>query len=196
MSQAMTHFLGGRAAVLHPAPPVCEQLHRRLAALGIAAETRWPELGEGAFDLVLIDLDTAHDRQLPWPEGAAPMPMVGLVGSESPSRLNWALAHQIDAFLPQTALANLYSALVVASARHAERRRIAQDAAEAARRNSLRLEVIQAVQTIMQQDRVDAARALKKLRALAMVERCALEDAALMLLGRGNERRSGAGAQR
>lgn len=190
MSKAAdTHFAGCRAAILHPAPGVAEQLERRLRALGIASEICWPVLETARFGLLFVDIDMGHDEQLPWARGAAPMPVVGLIGSESPSRLNWALEQNIDAFLPQGALAGVYSALVIASARHRERQSLVENAAEVARRGALRLEVIQAVQAIMQQDGLDAARALKKLRALAMVERVPLEDAALMLLGRASERR-------
>lgn len=187
------HFSGARAAILHPAQTVGAQLTRRLTALGIEAQRVWPALEVQDFDVLFVDIDMGHDEQFPWVRGAAPMSVIGLIGSESPSRLTWALEQNMDGFLPQGALANVYSALVLASARHRERRALAQGAAETARRGTLRLEVIQAVEAIKQQDGLDTARALKKLRALAMVERCPLEDAALMLLGRTSERRSGGG---
>ncbi len=186
---ADTHFAECRAGILHPAPSVAEQLTRRLTALGIESEMCWPVLEAPRFDLLFVDIDMGHDEQLPWARGAAPIPVIGLIGSESPSRLSWALEQNIDAFLPQGALASVYSALVIASARHHERQSLVRNAAEIARRGALRLEVIQAVQAIMQQDGLEASRALKKLRALAMVERVPLEDAALMLLGRSSERR-------
>lgn len=51
----------------------------------------------------------------------------------------------------------------------------------------MRLEVVRAVTAIMREEDLDEARALKKLRAFAMIERLTLEDAALRLLTRFGE---------
>ena len=190
----LTHsFNGTHACILHPSEMVVDSLLRRLRVLGVTAEHRWPALAPRDCDagLLIIDLDRAHDDQLPWERGQAPMPVVGLIGSESPGRLAWALEQRIDAFLPLSAAANIYSALVVAFALHA--RRVEGDAreAETARRAGLRLEVVSAVLDLMQAEAIDAARALKQLRAFAMVERLPLEDAASLYLSERGTRARG-----
>jgi AmiR/NasT family two-component response regulator len=181
------NFAGKTATLLHPAKAIPGDLSARLAALGVAAHHRWPTLQEGERlpDLLFVDVDTGHDEQFPWPTGCAPMPAIGLVLSESPGRLSWALRQRLDAFLPQAALGGVYSALVVAAARFAERQREAMREAEVARRASLRHQVIRAVVRIMRSEGIDEFAALRRLRALAMVERLALEDAACLFLKEG-----------
>lgn len=181
------HFSGRRAVILHPAETVREQLSLRLSALGVEAAPQWPELEPEGMDFLFLDIDTGHDDQLPWPAGAAPVPFIGLIGSHSPGRLGWAVSRNINSFLPQSALSDVYAVLVLASARFRERQRRIEADAEIARRTGMRLEVVRAVTAIMREEDLDEARALKKLRAFAMIERLTLEDAALRLLTRFGE---------
>jgi len=173
-------FVGQQARVLHPSADMRAALMRRLASLGVQAEERWPALEPGDADahMLICDIDRGESGQFPWQPGSAPMPVVGLVGSETPGRLQWAIDQGVDAFLPVGATANLFSTLVIAFARHAERGAQRQVQAETARRNGLRLPLIRAVNAIMQAEDVDDAGALKRLRAFAMAERLPLEDAA------------------
>ena len=185
MTPPRTHsFNGTRAVVLHRSEDVFARLAERLSVLGVAATRRWPALepGDAEADFLLVDVDQAHDEQFPWEKGHAPMPAVALIGSESPGRLAWALECRMHAFLPLAALANLYSALVIATATFERQREETRREAETARRAGLRLEVIRAVLALMAAEGIDEAAALKQLRALAMVERVALEDAAVLYL--------------
>lgn len=177
-------FSGMNARVLHPSAELRARIEGRLSSLGLTAEGRWPGLhaSDHNVDLLLVDIDRGEDGQFPWAPGDAPMPIVGLLGSETPGRLQWAIHRGVDAFLPSGATANLFSALVIAFARHAERAEQRRYAAETDRRNGLRLELVRAVQAIMQAEGIDDAAALKRLRAYAMVERLALEDAAVLYL--------------
>ncbi|WP_373050514.1 ANTAR domain-containing response regulator [Thalassovita aquimarina] len=177
-------FAGMKALVLHPSAEVRDGLEQRLATFGVRAEGRWPELvpGDESADLLVVDIDRGENGQFPWGGGAAPMPVVGLIGSETPGRLQWAIDQGLDAFLPQGATAKLYSALVLGFARHAERAEIRRREAEAGRRATLRLELVQAVIAVMRDEGIGEAQALKQLRAFAMVERVALEDAARLYL--------------
>ena len=183
----MTHsFAGLTGLVLHPSTEVRAQIIQRLERFGIRAEGRWPELSDAdaSVDLLIVDIDRAEDGQFPWPPQAAPMPVLGLIGSETPGRLEWAIRQGLDAFLPIGATASLYSALVLGFARHTERQDARRKDAEVARRLTLRLDLLRAVFAIMQSEDIDEAQALKKLRAFAMVERIALEDAAALYLER------------
>ncbi len=185
-------FIGRRAVVLHPSRDIRAHVMRRLGTLGLEAAERWPDLSpeDSGAHVVLVDLDRAHDAQLPWQPGHAPMPAIGLVGSESPGRLAWAVRQGLDAFLPISALSNLFSALVFAHAAHERRLQDAAREAEAIRRAGLRAELVEAVVAIMAERGVDHHLALKQLRAFAMVERVALEDAALRYLA-GAQRAAG-----
>ncbi len=187
------HFPGQRAVVLHRSRDVCTRLAGRLDALGLRVEARLEALepADATADFLILDVDQAHDAQFPWPQGQAPMPAIGLVGSESPGRLAWALERGIDAFLPLTAAANLYSALVIAHARFQEKLETRRREAETARRAGQRLDLIRAVLALMDERGVDEAVALKQLRAFAMVERIPLEDAAERYLAEQPARRKG-----
>ncbi len=189
----MHNFAGRTAVLLHRSDEPARRVAERCGSLGIHVLPRSGDLEAEAADradMVILDIDTGHDGQLPWMPGQAPMPVVGLVGSESPGRLAWALNQGLDAYLPLSALGTLFSALVIAHetfARRAERRR--RDAEAAARRGG-RLDVIRAVLALME-DGGDEALALKQLRAMAMVEQVPLETAARRLLGGAAPRRAG-----
>ncbi|MBN2906850.1 MAG: transcriptional antiterminator [Rhodobacteraceae bacterium] len=186
------NFTGCRALVLHPAQTVRRELIARLAALGVETTAEWPESDFAAkADFVFVDVDMGHDGQLPWPAGMAPMPLVGLVRSESPGRLAWALGQNCDAFLSQGALGLVFSTLVIARAKCNERLRAHQREAEVARRAGLRDILVQAVIEVMAAQNVDVLGALKQLRALAMIERISLEDAAAQYLNDNSPRRTG-----
>jgi len=186
------NFNGRQAVVLHAAETVRGELLARLAALGVRASAHWPESEIAAqADFLFVDVDMGHDEQLPWPPGTAPIPIIGLIRSESPGRLAWALAQNCDAFLSQASLSLVYSTLVIASAKGAERRRSLDREAELARRAGLRDVLVRAVIAIMRAEGVDELAALKQLRAFAMVERIALEDAAALYLQDRSARRSG-----
>lgn len=132
-------------------------------------------------NMIIVDIDTGHDEQFPWPVGDAPVPLIGLVGSESPGRLAWALGQQVDAYLPISALGNLFSALVIAHETFERKGNRARYEHEIARQRAGRLDVIRAVLRLMPECR-DEALALKQLRTMAMVEQITLEDAAALLL--------------
>ncbi|TDL78105.1 transcriptional antiterminator [Palleronia sediminis] len=194
MSQAVMHnFTGRRAIVLHHADEPLRRISERCARLGVAAVPRRDTVGPACMegiDMVILDIDTGHDAQLPWAAGQAPVPVVGLIGSESPGRLAWALGQQVDAFLPLSAIGTLFSALVIAHDRFAAREAQRAREAELAAQRSGRLDVIRAVLALMEGGR-DEALALKQLRAFAMVERIPIEDAARRVLAQHPATRAG-----
>lgn len=185
MTRAPMHnFVGHSALVLHRSSEIGERIKARCDRLGVCAKVVTTDLDmatASVADIVILDIDTGDDGMLPWPRAKAPMPLIGLIGSESPGRLAWALAQEVDAFLPVTGLGNLFSAMVIAHATFARKAARRDREAEFARRNSGRLDVIRAVLALMADGR-DEAIALKQLRTMAMVEQLSLEDAAVRLL--------------
>ena len=189
MTRAPLHNFAGRSAlVLHRSEGPGRDIVVRCDRLGIRARMLRGNVAPedmAGIDTMILDIDTGHDGQLPWAPGRATVPVIGLVGSESPGRLAWALAQEVDAYLPLSALGNLFSALVIAHetfARKVERRRREGRAAE---RNAGRLDVIRAVVALGKASG-DEAVALKQLRAMAMVERISLEEAARRILSGGH----------
>ena len=86
--------LGGASAViLHRPHPLVQALERQLHAIGLQVAEVWPELGAEALgaDFVFFDSDMGYDEQFPWLAWQSPMPMIALIGSEAPGRLEWSL---------------------------------------------------------------------------------------------------------
>ena len=189
------NFASRHAVVLHPANTVRKDMVSRLSALGLSAGDTWPvepaDVARTGF--LFVDIDTGHDELVPWGDAPAPIPVIGLIRSEAPGRLSWALGRGFDAFLPLTALGNVYSTLVIAAAHFADRQDRAARDAETARRNGLRHALLRATMTVMERDGVDDLTALKTLRTKAMQSRVSLEDAAVQFLAEADSRRNGLG---
>jgi AmiR/NasT family two-component response regulator len=185
MTRTPVHnFSGQTALVLHRSPEIGQRIKDRCDRLGVRALVCNDDLDADAArgtDTLIVDIDTADDGMLPWPRAEAPMPLIGLIGSESPGRLAWALAQEMDAFIPVSGLGNLFSAMVIAHEVFAQKAERRAREAELARRGNGRLDVIRAVLMLMEGGR-DEALALKQLRTMAMVEQISLEDAAVRLL--------------
>ncbi|GAW34461.1 hypothetical protein RA2_01510 [Roseovarius sp. A-2] len=192
MSHAPVHnFSGQTALVLHRSPEIGQRIGARCDRLGVRACLEKNALDIRSArdaDMVILDIDTTDDAMLPWPRAEAPMPLIGLIGSESPGRLAWALAQEVDAYLPVGGLGNLFSAMVIAHEVFAKKAVRRAREADIARRSHHRLDVIRAVLALMEEGR-DEALALKQLRTLAMVERITLEEAAIRLLAEGRTAR-------
>ena len=148
--------------MLHPAESVRAELIARLAALGVEVAADWPaSAAVSKADFLFVDVDIGHDNQIPWEPGTAPIPLIGLVRSESPGRLAWALGQNCDAFPSQAALGLVYSTLVIAAAKSAERLCVRRREAETARRAGMRDVLVRAVLAIMQAEGVDELAALR-----------------------------------
>ena len=84
---------GAQAIILHRPHPTVQALTRQLTAIGLQVTQVWPELGPEALaaDYIFFDADMGHDGQFPWDAGQPPMPMIALIGSEAPGRIEWSL---------------------------------------------------------------------------------------------------------
>ena len=187
------HFAGRSGVVLHRSAEMRLRIAERMERLGIRVTALAGDLDgptAAGMDMLVLDIDAADDGQLPWLRGCAPVPVVGLIGSESPGRLAWALGQRVDAFLPASALGHLFSALVIAHETRAHRAAQQTEAAERALQRSGRLDIIRAVLLLMR-DTEDEALALKQLRTMAMVGQTTLEEAAVSLLQKDGAARVG-----
>lgn len=187
-----SHNLGGaKAAILHRPHATVTALSRQLAAIGLEVETHWPELGPGALavDFVFFDADLGYDDQFPWSLGQSPMPMIALLGSEAPGRIEWSLRAGATAQLMKpVGDSGVYAALL-----------IARDGFEA--QQTLRTEIatlrdrIEHRQTIVRAVALLAARgksqddAYDQLRQMAMAWRVTIEEAARRLVSDQGEGR-------
>lgn len=173
--------LGGATAyVLHRPHPTAQTLVRQLSAIGLAAIDCWPELPPAALsaDFVFFDVDLGFDEQFPWRPGEAPMPMIALIGSEAPGRIEWALfTHRANAHVVKpVGTAGIYSSLLIARQNFEERKQLAAriDALQA--RVAERHTIVRAVAALARD--TDYEQGFARLRHLAMSWQMSLEEAA------------------
>ncbi|TFF21842.1 ANTAR domain-containing protein [Jiella endophytica] len=173
--------LGGATAfVLHRPHPATSTLMRQLGAIGLDAVEVWPELPAEALgaDFCFFDADLGFDDQFPWKAGEAPMPLIALIGSEAPGRIEWALAQGADSHLVKpVGNSGIYAALLIAKRGFEARRALAGEVESLRARVSERQTIVRAV-VALSAGGVGEERAYAQLRALAMSWQVTIEDAA------------------
>ena len=180
---------GAKAFVLHRPHPTVQAITRQLQAIGLETTGCWPELPVAALaaDFVFFDADLGFDEQFPWKPGEAPMPLVALIGSEAPGRIEWALSHKADAqLLKPVGNAGVYSALLIARQAFEARRRRADEIASLETRVAERQTIVRAVTALSAQG-FDDERAYAQLRSLAMNWQVSLEEAARRIVAMTQE---------
>ncbi|WP_075215078.1 ANTAR domain-containing response regulator [Mongoliimonas terrestris] len=187
-----THNLGGALAfILHRPHPTVQALARQLTAIGLEVQECWSELPAHALaaDFVFFDADMGYDGQFPWASGAAPMPLVALIGSEAPGRVEWSLKAGAHAHLLKPVGDNgAYSALLIARAAFDAERALSAEIADLKRRMDERQTVVRAV-TLLAARGKSEAEAYAQLRQMAMAWRVSFEDAAARIVARFAEGR-------
>lgn len=179
---------GARAIVLHRPHATVTTIMRQLAAIGLEATTCWPELPADALgaDFVFFDVDLGFDQQFHWPAGEAPMPLIALIGSEAPGRIEWSLSQNADAQLVKpVGNAGVYSALLIARQGFEARRRLADEIQSLRRRVAERHTIVRAV-AMLSGTGIGDERAYDQLRSLAMNWQISLEEAARRVVAMSN----------
>ena len=183
---------GARAFILHRPHPTVQAITRQLSAIGLITVDCWPELSPEvlAADFVFFDADLGFDEQFPWKAGEAPMPLVALIGSEAPGRIEWALSHKADAqLLKPVGNAGVYSALLIARQSFEARKHLAGEIASLRQRVAERQTIVRAVAALSKGS--DDERAYAQLRSLAMSWQISVEDAARRIVAMTEEDVSG-----
>jgi response regulator NasT len=188
-------FIGWRALVVHKPHANVDAVMLQLERIGVTGRQCWPdttEIGDVyAFNVMLIDADMGYDGQFPWRPGEAPMPTIGLIGSEAPGRISWAMSQGADAqLLKPIGSAGVYSALVIACHAFAQRSALTAEIASLRKRLGAREVVAEATALLMVRDNVSAQTAFQQLRLMAMAGRETLEDAAACLLAGLDQRKA------
>ena len=171
---------GSRAVVLHRPHAAIEGLARQLAAIGLDVEMAWPDLPPSASgaDFLFFDVDHGFDEQFPWKPGEAPMPLVALIGSEAPGRIEWGLSQRADAQLMKpVGAAGAYAALLIARRAFDERQRLEREIASLRERVLERQSIVRAVVALSAAG-IGEEQAYAQLRALAMNWQVTMEAAA------------------
>ncbi|QUS35076.1 ANTAR domain-containing response regulator [Falsirhodobacter algicola] len=186
---SMPNLGGAHAYILHRPHPTVQALERQLRAIGLTVIHCWPDLPPEALsgDFVFFDADQGHDEQFPWAAGASPMPMIALIGSEAPGRIEWSLEAGAHAqLLKPVGDGGVYSALLIARMAFEARRTLSAEIADLRRRLDERQTVVRAV-TLLAARGKDEAQAYDQLRQMAMAWRVTFEDAARRIVANHTE---------
>jgi two-component system, response regulator / RNA-binding antiterminator len=180
MTRPLQNFRGCHALIAHPADQNRLVLESTLTKLGLAVTVLDPLAGEARSDdaradVAFIDVDDAACTHLPWAEGE--VPLVAMIGHESPSRLQRAFELQPSAFLLKPVRpSGVYTAIFFAINGHVRDRQIARTVASLEARHRARRVVTKAVLLVMQRQGVDDDEAYRRLRKESMRLRVTVED--------------------
>jgi AmiR/NasT family two-component response regulator len=85
MTMRIPNFRGQRALLLHHRDHNLDMLTEQLEKLGIYVSIRWPAEAVSAseVDLVFFDSDLGFNGLFAWAPGAAPVPLIAMIGSEA-----------------------------------------------------------------------------------------------------------------
>ena len=175
---------GAKALILHRPHAVVDTLLRQLDAIGLDGTAVWPELDADAIsaDYIFFDSDFGYDEQFPWKPGEAPMPLIALIGSEAPGRIEWALSHRADShLLKPIGNSGVYSALLIAHRTFDASKALSASIADLRDRVSQRQTIVQATMLLAARG-LDETAAYKQLRDLAMNWNISIEEAARQIV--------------
>lgn len=183
MTRPLQNFRGRHALIAHPADQNRVVLETTLTRLGLAVTVLDPQGCDmpGTIDVAFIDVDDAGGAHLPWAEGE--VPLVAMIGHESPSRLQRAFELQPSAVLLKPVRpSGVYTAIFFAINGHARDRQVARAVASLEARHRARRIVTKAMLLVMQRYSVDDDEAYRRLRKESMRLRITVEDLSVRIL--------------
>lgn len=173
------NFRGWRALICHHGDRNRDDLRGQLQRLGLRVTVRWPPqpISPDEADVVFFDADEGMDDMFGWPRGAPPMPLVALVGSEAPGRLEWMLSHAPSAYLVKPVRSTGVFAVLVVADHNFRRDRDLAEAVEAMKaRLGARKLVFEALLIVMQRLSLSHEHAYALLRRRSMALRMTVEQ--------------------
>jgi two-component system, response regulator / RNA-binding antiterminator len=172
------NFRGQRALILHRSDRNCEVLAEQLERLSTYVSVRWPaeNISADHADVIFFDSDVGFDGLFAWQPGDAPVPLIAVLGSEAPGRLEWTLSQEPSAYLlkPIGSL-GVFSALSIAFHNFALRRQRDAELSRLEQRLQMRAVVVRATLKIMRRYSIGEDTALAILRGESMRRKSTIE---------------------
>jgi AmiR/NasT family two-component response regulator len=169
-----------------------------LAKLGLSVRAVDPSDGESydailtGADVVFFDADLAEVPGLPLGVDLAPVPLVVIIGLETPSRLQRAFDLGPSAILHKPIRSSgIYSALFFAMNEHRRRSDTLERLRDMEGRRGARRFVHKALLQLMQEHGVDDEQAYSMLRKESMRQRLTVEETAARMLAAAEPKRAG-----
>lgn len=176
----MVSFRNRRAVIICPGDKDCHMLEARLTKLGllVQADTDWtPLLAAWRPDVVFFDVDTGCGNLSDRTELARSIPLIAIIGAETPGRLEWMLQQQPAAFLLRPIRSSgVYTALVMGFHNAAERQELLALIARLERRDQARRSILAASTHLMTTYGLTEPAAYRLLREAAMRQRTTIEE--------------------
>jgi len=172
--------------ILHRPHAIIQAITRQLLAIGLKVSQCWPEIGPDGLgaDFVFFDVDMGYDAQFPWAPGMAPMPLIAMIGSEAPGRIEWAIKQGSDAqLLKPVGDSGVYSALLIARQSFEARQTLMNENENLRSRLAERQTIVRAVTLLAARGNCKSD-AYGQLRRLAMERRETIEQAARRVVAR------------
>ena len=188
MRTALPNFRGQRALVLHWEDNNRVTLVRQLEALGLKVDVLWPADGVSAtgYDIIFFDADQGYDGLFHWPPGQPPIPLIAMMGSEAPGRIEWTLSRAPAAYLVKPiGSTGVFSALAIAFHAFETTKELKDTIAELTRRAKARPIVFKAILSVMAHFGIGDDEAYQLLRAESMNQRVSIEDLSELVASNG-----------
>lgn len=185
MTARIPNFRGQRVLVLHRLDRNCEAIVEQLERLGAIVSVQWPaeRVAADGADVVFFDSDLGFDELFAWEPGRSALPLVAILGSEAPGRIEWTLAQEPSAYLMKpVGSTGVFSALSIAFHNFALRRSREDALQRMEEQLQLRGTVLRAAIVLMKRCAADDEEALRLLRAEAMRRRTTLEAVSALVL--------------
>ena len=184
MSGALASLRDLRAVILHRPDRNRHALESQLRRIGVDVACIAPLSNDSLpmADVIFFDADLGYEGLFPWARNEAPVPLVAVLTSEAPGRIEWALEQGATAcLLKPIGSTGAFNALAVASRLFAERRQMRGEIDELSERVRARPIVVRATNIVMSAFSVDENYSLALLRQAAMRERITVEALAVRI---------------
>jgi len=176
MKQAIPNFSNKTALIVHRADGNVDALLSQLRRFNIEAICQWPPRVKdfSPVDIVFFDVDNGFDGMFPWSD--APIPLIAIIGSETPGRLAWAISQNPSAYITKPiGSKGVFQALVTAFHNHADRSGLRREITDLRERLRCRPLVVHTILRIMNLLGVDDDAAFHLLREESMRRRVSIE---------------------
>ena len=188
MRTALPNFRGQRALVLHWKDNNRLTLVRQLEPLGLKVDVLWPadRVSANGYDVIFFDADQGYDGLFDWPPGQPPVPLIAMMGSEAPGRIEWTLSRAPSAYLVKPiGSTGVFSALAIAFHTFETGKDLKDAIAELTDRTKFRSTVFKAILSIMAHFGIDDDEAYRLLRAESMNQRVSVEELSELIVRNG-----------
>lgn len=158
-------------------------LLRQLDLLDIAGAVN-PQVKDPEPDFAFIDVDSVADDDLGIPNGFTRVPMIALVGTETPGRLEWTMQRRpASVLMKPLGTHGIYTAVVMALAEGRRREQEFLRVLKLEERIRARRIVVSAIVKLMQKYSIDEPEAFVMLRNAAQQRRTSIESLCADVVG-------------